>query len=878
MRLGVNEITPAKDKRSQKRRRIQIEHADPNASLSFTTIPPSTQKRKAEELSNVAEVLPDLSNVAEVLPDFPRDVDEEMEEDDSGHDLGTEFLPVAEDPVHCNQRSLVLNYDRSNLDSRHVIIPFDELIKFMDTNFVCKKCLKSSCTYQRQTRGIATSLNWFCTCRAGGSIKARLRTNDEERNKKWKDATWTRLQPVAAYQLNIRFVLGLQQCGGGEADSAVHAAMLDLGVSPFKATWQKVEEEIAIVEVEVGKKIVDDNIKLEIKLTKERDLGVLIDRMHGRSEEHKSPKEYLPLTDIDTVDVDDKKQVHHLICKPCRVVVAERKEANKNKTPISVQGDCRWDQRKGGRAYNSDSGTHLLVGNESLKTVAVECISRRCSKCEREKAHPENICPKNYVGSSKGMEPEGALRNVKLLYEEKDVVIQTFVMDDDSSTKSILRHSWKLLVESGLLDMLDWPRTKSGYKKKDNGQLPLLHPPIDWLADKNHRVRTYAKYFFILAHKKRSFTSCTTNDAERMKRNFSYFIHMYRHASFKEFKKAAKAVLEHHFNNHEFCGDWCPANRWKDDEKKLKALKYRSKETDAELYEQMSTIHDTFTDVWNLRDIYHEVHSNKCESLNGFITKFLPKHKHYCRTIVNRARTYLAIGIDSVGYRNYYRILLKRLGIDSTILSGVHHNRLDERTKKKSRYDQSEKAKKSRKQKLNDKLREASELLMQDKKKGRTYGSNIGGPQVEGKGLDGSEVIDLVEPGSRKKKDGTKKKQSICSWCHIVGHATNKHNKCLLTVKPQGKHYKPENVGAPRKLPTGIRCLSILICARLTSSILVLKALVKPTEMETLDGEELLDENPEDTQEPTQSEVENSILRAFIDISYHEQQGFEDDE
>jgi hypothetical protein len=29
--------------------------------------------------------------------------------------------------------------------------------------------------------------------------------------------------------------------------------MLDIAVSPFKRTWQKVEEEIAIVEVEVGK-------------------------------------------------------------------------------------------------------------------------------------------------------------------------------------------------------------------------------------------------------------------------------------------------------------------------------------------------------------------------------------------------------------------------------------------------------------------------------------------------------------------------------------------------------------------------------------------------------------------------------------------------
>ncbi len=99
-------------------------------------------------------------------------------------------------------------------------------------------------------------------------------------------------------------------------------------------------------------------------------------------------------------------------------------------------------------------------------------------------------------------------------------------MDDDSSTKSILRHSWRDLVESGILDMLDWPRTLSGTKKKDTGQLPLLHPILDFLADTNHRVRTYAKYFFLLSKKRRTETACTPNDAERMKRNFAYFIHM----------------------------------------------------------------------------------------------------------------------------------------------------------------------------------------------------------------------------------------------------------------------------------------------------------------------------------------------------------------
>jgi hypothetical protein len=174
--------------------------------------------------------------------------------------------------------------------------------------------------------------------------------------------------------------------------------------------------------------------------------------------------------------------------------------------------------------------------------------------------------------------------------------------------------------------------------------------------------------------------------------------------------------------------------------------------------------------------------------------KLLPKHQHYCWTIVNQARTYLAIGINSFGYQNYYDVLWQMLGIASTDVINVHHQRLDRRRQNKAKYDQSEKTKKARRQKLNDKLRSASVLLMKDKM-GKTCGSSNAGPQVEGMALDGSEVIDLVEPPTKKKSD--KQPPSICSWCHTVGHASNKHNKCLLTVEPKGKHYKPENVGAP---------------------------------------------------------------------------------
>ena len=40
---------------------------------------------------------------------------------------------------------------------------------------------------------------------------------------------------------------------------------------------------------------------------------------------------------------------------------------------------------------------------------------------------------------------------------------------------------------------------------------------------------------------------------------------------------------------------------------------------------------------------------------------------------------------------------------------------------------------------------------------------------------------------------------------------------------------------------------------------------------------ELSEEESEECAEPTQAEVEDSVLRAFIDISYYEQQGFDDE-
>jgi hypothetical protein len=248
------------------------------------------------------------------------------------------------------------------------------------------------------------------------------------------------------------------------------------------------------------------------------------------------------------------------------------------------------------------------------------------------------------------MEAEGAIKNITSLLKSGSAYICSYMMDDDSSTKAVLQHP-KPVDPSA--------KKKKGKIKKDTGLLPSYHPVIKFIADKNHRVGKFANKIFELSALPRSQTSCTKADAERLKQNFAYFIHMYHGETFKKFQWHAKAVMEHHFNNHQFCDERCPAKKWKKEDKIRKQLRYRSKEVDAKFYNQLLTIFDAFTTLEALRELYHNVHSNKCESMNGFITKFVPTDKDFCRTIANKARTLMAIGIDSVGYEDYFASSLK---------------------------------------------------------------------------------------------------------------------------------------------------------------------------------------------------------------------------
>ena len=75
--------------------------------------------------------------------------------------------------------------------------------------------------------------------------------------------------------------------------------------------------------------------------------------------------------------------------------------------------------------------------------------------------------------------------------------------------------------------------------------------------------------------------------------------------TFKDFLKAGKASLEHHWNNHEFCGSWCQAKEWTDKQKVEHKGTYRDKVSHPREYEQQLEVNDKFTSTVRMRRVFH---------------------------------------------------------------------------------------------------------------------------------------------------------------------------------------------------------------------------------------------------------------------------------
>jgi hypothetical protein len=406
------------------------------------------------------------------------------------------------------------------------------------------------------------------------------------------------------FEINKRLHLGLQLGGSGRQDGAILAGMLKLNVNPMRARWAEVQESLAKAIIKIGGEVLNENLHIEC--------------MH-------SP-----------VGVDGRYA-------------------------LDVASDTRWDKRGSIRRYNSLSGCSVAFGLRTNLPIGIEAMSQVCIKCTKGIVHDDDVCPKNYAGSAKGMEATGMAKIVSRLFAnvEDKCYVANLVTDDGSSVRNILTHSYRDLVAALKMTDAEWPRYVNGQKRPDNGLLPLLHAIIKFLADKGHRVRGFTSFLFAESVKSISANGCgcTKVDAERMKRRLSWTLHLHCFGTYEEFKTAVLAVLEHHFNNHTFCGDWCKSGHGTREEIRETGLRFRCKTRNNALYIVMKKHHEKFMEEGKLRQLFHRYETNTVKGFNKFLTIFLPKDRTYCQMVENKARTMLAGGLQSIGYRQFYGLV-----------------------------------------------------------------------------------------------------------------------------------------------------------------------------------------------------------------------------
>ena len=589
--------------------------------------------------------------------------------------------------------------------------------------------------------GLAVGFNFSCECGVKDSLRPMVVPSaiSKLRTLKNGEPFATRVN-AGDFEINRRFQLGLQLCGDGRQEGKIIAGMLNLNLNPMKSKWTYVQEVIGKVIIDIGEEVLEENLHIECLMSPIGEGG---------------------------------------------------------RRALDVASDTRWDKRGSTRAYNSLSGCSVAFGLRSELPIGIEAMSQVCIKCKKGSVHDVDVCPKNYTGSAKGMEAAGAAKIVCRLFlnEKENCYIAHLVTDDDSSVRKILTHSYQELIDALQWTIDDWPRygkDGKGAKKTDNGLLPILHAAIKFLADKGHRNRGYSSVIFKEATKsKKDGCGCTKIDAERMKRRMSWTLRLHSGGTFEEFRTAVLAVLEHHFGNHEHCAAWCKAGEGTKEEIRERGLRFRCKVRDEKLYEFLKTHHEQFMEESKLRQLWHQYDTNLVEAFNKFLTKFLRKDKTYCQTIENKARCMVAVGLQSIGYRQFYARVFERTGIEilEDDITSLFLRKEDADKIWRSERRREVGVKIARMREHYRKVRDGVAKLKADNAKEFSYESGMMGPEHQQDLLQGHEL----RRGQKRKRanDGT------CNHCGLTGHVQISSLKCLKNPNATNRKSKKARKEAP---------------------------------------------------------------------------------
>lgn len=119
----------------------------------------------------------------------------------------------------------------------------------------------------------------------------------------------------------------------------------------------------------------------------------------------------------------------------------------------------------------------------------------------------------------------------------------------------------------------------------------------------------------------------TRMGATRIGKNFGHMARSLKDAKPEDYVKKGMAVLEHCFDDHKCCGEWCSRQHESVAQRQATKKYCRSKTKDAELYSLLQGILSNYITFEQLSNVAHGMDTNCCEAFNNFMTWFAPKNK-----------------------------------------------------------------------------------------------------------------------------------------------------------------------------------------------------------------------------------------------------------
>jgi hypothetical protein len=455
---------------------------------------------------------------------------------------------------------------------------------------------------------------------------------------------------------------------------------------------------------------------------------------------------------------------------------------------VNASYDMGWQQKGSGRQYNSVSGHGSMFGMRTRRLIGLCIKSKVCCYCNAFKKRTPDApvdlhhCFKNHVGSSGSMESQACVEILTEAFDKRHVIIRKVCCDDDTSIRADC--SWSnadYLINNNTNILPQVPKSKGPDKgglqpRPDKGSLPARVPEPVFVADPNHRRKCLTGDLHAISRLNVGpRMTMTRMDATRLGKNFSYMSSGLKNKPEAEWPTLANAVLEHHFDNHDYCGDWC-RRKLETPAERLRIIKYyRCKEKDAKLYTLLLSKLARFITVEKLRDIAHGLDTNVNESFNNLCTWFAPKNKVFAGSGSLHNRITFAVGMSSLGHQEFFTRLFTKLGIKMT--DNVNHYlnirekvRTTRQTKVKTREGKLYKNQKKHARLLRD----TREAKMAHHKRAGTYrtGMNLDNPYDEPDDNDGG-----GKPPARKRRSAAS--TLYCEYCGLKGHSTTKSKKCL---------------------------------------------------------------------------------------------------